>query len=111
MPRKKRPTAETTRTETGTATADAESNTQNPGESWPENQEPANPDDAIVVSKEKRFAMGENRLFKPRVLIFREKPDEQTLAALKEDGFTCYGNEESADRGLWIFFSSALTIH
>jgi hypothetical protein len=112
MPRKKRPTAETTRTETGTATADAESTAPDTEEqSRPEGGEPGNPDKAIVVSKEKRFAMGENRLFKPRVLIFREKPDEQTLAALKEDGFTCYDNEESADRGLWIFFSSALTIH
>jgi len=110
MRRKKRPTAETTRTEAGTATADAEPATQNAGEqSREDNPQPGDANKAIVVSKAKRFAMGENHLFKPRVLIFTEKPDDRTLAILKENGFTGHGNENA--RGLWVFFSSALTIH
>ena len=110
MPPKKRPTTETTRTEAGAPAADAESTTQSAGEqSQKDNPQPGDANKAIVVSKEKRFAMGENHLFKPRVLIFTEKPDDRTLAILKENGFTGHGNENA--RGLWVFFSSALTIH
>ena len=41
------------------------------------------------------FEMGENRRFKQRVFTFKEKPDEQILAALKENGFTYRANEKA----------------
>jgi hypothetical protein len=41
------------------------------------------------------FEMGENRRFRQRVFTFKEKPDEQILAALKENGFTYRANEKA----------------
>jgi hypothetical protein len=43
---------------------------------------------AIFTCSTKGFEMGENRRFKQRVFKFKDKPDEATLAALKENGFT-----------------------
>ncbi len=50
---------------------------------------------AIFTSSSKGFEMGENRRFKQRVFKFRDKPDAETLAALKDFGFT-YRPEEKA---------------
>jgi len=43
---------------------------------------------AIFTSTEKGFEMGENRRYKQRVFLFREKPAEDVIATLKENGFT-----------------------
>ena len=50
---------------------------------------------AIFTSSAKGFEMGENRRFKQRVFKFNDKPDAETLAALKDNGFT-YRPEEKA---------------
>jgi hypothetical protein len=50
---------------------------------------------AIFTSSAKGFEMGENRRFKQRVFKFTDKPDTETLAALKDNGFT-YRPEEKA---------------
>jgi hypothetical protein len=50
---------------------------------------------AIFTSSAKGFEMGENRRFKQRVFKFKDKPDADTLAALKDNGFT-YRPEEKA---------------
>jgi len=59
---------------------------------------------AIFSSAAKGFEMGENRRFKQRVFTFREKPDRETLAALKDNGFT-YRPEEKA----WTIPANAAT--
>lgn len=41
------------------------------------------------------FEMGENRRFKQRQFTFKEKPPEEVLAALKEQGFTYRANEKA----------------
>ena len=41
------------------------------------------------------FEMGENRRFKQRVFMFKEKPSEDVLAALKDNGFTYRANEKA----------------
>jgi hypothetical protein len=41
------------------------------------------------------FEMGENRRFKQRVFLFKEKPLEEVLAALKDNGFTYRANEKA----------------
>ena len=50
---------------------------------------------AIFTCSAKGFEMGENRRFKQRVFKFKDKPDAETLAALKDSGFT-YRPEEKA---------------
>jgi hypothetical protein len=42
----------------------------------------------IFLSMTKGFEMGENRRFKQRVFIFRDKPEQSVLDTLKEHGFT-----------------------
>jgi hypothetical protein len=59
---------------------------------------------AIFVSQEKGFEMGENRQFKQRVFIFKEKPEPEVLAALKDNGFT-YRPAEKA----WTIQANAAT--
>ncbi len=59
---------------------------------------------AIFSSAAKGFEMGENRRFKQRVFKFREKPDSDTIAALKDNGFT-YRPEEKA----WTIPANAAT--
>jgi hypothetical protein len=41
------------------------------------------------------FEMGENRRFKQRVFTFKEKPSDEVLAALKDNGFTYRANEKA----------------
>src|SRR5579872_946654 len=43
---------------------------------------------AVFVSAEKGFELGENRRFNQRIFLFKEKPVDTVLAALKEAGFT-----------------------
>lgn len=50
---------------------------------------------AIFTSGAKGFEMGENRRFKQRVFKFKDKPDPEILAELKDNGFT-YRAEEKA---------------
>jgi hypothetical protein len=41
------------------------------------------------------FEMGENRRFKQRVFTFKEKPADDVLSALKDNGFTYRANEKA----------------
>ncbi len=41
------------------------------------------------------FEMGENRRFKQRIFMFKEKPGAEVLAALKDNGFTYRANEKA----------------
>jgi hypothetical protein len=41
------------------------------------------------------FEMGENRRFKQRVFTFKERPADDVLAALKDNGFTYRANEKA----------------
>lgn len=41
------------------------------------------------------FELGENRRFKQRVFTFKEKPAPETIAALKDAGFTYRANEKA----------------
>lgn len=67
------------------ADADAEAH----GKNW------GPPYKAIVTCSAKGFEMGENRRFRQRVFKFKDKPDAETIAALKDNGFT-YRPEEKA---------------
>jgi hypothetical protein len=71
---------------------------EGPGKNW------GPPYKAIFSSAAKGFEMGENRRFKQRVFKFAEKPDSETLAALKDNGFT-YRPEEKA----WTIPANAAT--
>lgn len=59
---------------------------------------------AIFTSATKGFEMGENRRFKQRVFIFKDKPAPDVLAALKDNGFT-YRPAEKA----WTIPANAAT--
>ncbi|MGD0462091.1 MAG: hypothetical protein ABSB74_06355 [Tepidisphaeraceae bacterium] len=59
----------------------------------PETKNWGDPYKAIVSTP--TFEMGENRRFKQRVFIFKEKPSEDVLASLKENGFTYRANEKA----------------
>jgi len=48
-----------------------------------------------AIVKTPAFEMGENRRFKQRVFMFKDKPGEEVLAALKENGFTYRANEKA----------------
>jgi hypothetical protein len=50
---------------------------------------------AICTDAANGFEMGEDRRFKQRVFKFKDKPEAETLQALKEAGFT-YRAEEKA---------------
>jgi hypothetical protein len=50
---------------------------------------------AIFTSTAKGFEMGEDRRFKQRVFIFKEKPQPDVLAALKENGFVYRAGEKA----------------
>jgi hypothetical protein len=106
MARKKQETNEATDGEAETATAVAlpEAPTEQEGLIRSEARQWANPYKAIFVSKEKGFEMGENRRFNQRVFLFKEKPSEEVLAALKENGFTYRPGEKA-----WTIQANALT--
>lgn len=94
MPRKKQQATETAQTETAAATAVAESSTQTAEEQGrPEGRDWGNPYKALVTTA--GFEMGENRRFKQRVFLFKEKPSDEVLAALKENGFTYRAGEKA----------------
>jgi hypothetical protein len=59
---------------------------------------------AIFVSKDKGFEMGEDRRFKQRVFIFKEKPEVEILATLKDAGFIYRPAEKS-----WTIQATAAT--
>ncbi|MDP9175792.1 MAG: hypothetical protein M3O30_18275 [Planctomycetota bacterium] len=48
-----------------------------------------------AIIKTAGFEMGENRRFKQRVFTFKEKPSDEVLAALKDNGFTYRANEKA----------------
>lgn len=52
-----------------------------------------NPYRAVVSTA--TFEMGEDRRFKQRVFKFKEKPAEEVIAALKENGFTYRAHEKA----------------
>jgi hypothetical protein len=90
MPRKKQAT-EAMQTESGTARAVAEPTKEDQGQ--PEGRNWGNPYKALVTTAD--FEMGEDRRFKQRVFLFKEKPSDEVLAALKENGFTYRANEKA----------------
>lgn len=109
MPRKTRhtdaaPTADTTNTSqadaaTGTAVVDAP---PTPAGATPEQGDvPTDgtgkhygpPYKALFTSD--GFELGENRRFKQRVFTFRERPADDVIAALKEQGFTYRAAEKA----------------
>jgi hypothetical protein len=59
----------------------------------PEAKNWGDPYKAIVSTP--TLEMGENRRFKQRVFMFKEKPSEDVLSALKENGFTYRANEKA----------------
>lgn len=80
---------------TGTATLEpaAEPSSSAPVGETPESTEQTAqnwgpPYKAIFTSTATGIEMGENRRFKQRVFMFKDKPDEQIIAVLKENGFT-----------------------
>ena len=126
MPRKKRTSVETDKTDPNTqavAVAGPESPTDLPPIKRPawidgpptpvagEELDPpvpqknwGDPYKPIFVSNDKGFEMGENRRFKQRVFMFKEKPDEQILARLREHGFTYRPGEKA-----WTIAANAET--
>jgi hypothetical protein len=106
MARKKQETNEATDGEAETATAVAlpEAPAEEEGLIRPEAREWANPYKAVFVSKEKGFEMGENRRFNQRVFLFKEKPSDEILAALKDAGFTYRAGEKA-----WTIQANAQT--
>ena len=108
MPRKRKSAAEAAPVETtaATAVAEPETNAAQPtqvpdwvegpsgiadapaeGPTDPNAKNWGNPYKAIFVSREKGFEMGEHRRFKQRVFLFAEKPSDDVLTALKDNGF------------------------
>ena len=61
------------------------------GEERPKNW--GDPYKAIVTTQ--AFEMGENRRFKQRVFKFKEKPSDDVIAALKDNGFTYRAAEKA----------------
>lgn len=59
----------------------------------PEAKSWGDPYKALVTTA--TFEMGENRRFKQRVFTFKEKPAEEVLATLKDNGFTYRANEKA----------------
>ncbi|MDB5328656.1 MAG: hypothetical protein JWM57_4225 [Phycisphaerales bacterium] len=50
---------------------------------------------AIFTSAEKEFELGEDRRFKQRVFTFKDRPADDVIAALKENGFTYRAAEKA----------------
>jgi hypothetical protein len=59
----------------------------------PEAKNWSDPYKAIVTTAS--FEMGENRRFNQRVFTFKEKPADDVLASLKENGFTYRAGEKT----------------
>jgi hypothetical protein len=59
----------------------------------PEAKNWGNPYKAIVTTS--NFEMGENRRFKQRVFLFKEKPSDEVRSVLKENGFTYRASENA----------------
>ena len=108
MPRKRKSAAEAAPVETTAATAVAEPEANplpaTPVPAWidgpqavadapadgpadPKAKNWGNPYKAIFTSREKGFEMGEHRRFKQRVFLFAEKPSDDILTTLKDNGF------------------------
>ena len=68
--------------------SDAQASEERP-KNWGEPYKP------IFVSKDKGFELGENRRFKQRVFKFNERPADDILAVLKENGFTYRAAEKA----------------
>jgi hypothetical protein len=59
---------------------------------------------SIFTCPEQGFELGENRRFKQRVFMFTERPSQEILAVLKENGFK-YRDSEKA----WTITADAVT--
>jgi hypothetical protein len=92
------PEVNTPATETSVATAEADSGTEQTPKNW------GPPYRAIYTNTDKGFELGENRRFKQRVFTFREKPDAETIEALKAAGFRYRGEEKA-----WTVQATAVT--
>ena len=98
MPRKKQPAAEATAQATesaATAVAEPPSSTEDRGPDNPNAKNWGPPYKVIFSSTANGFEMGENRRYKQRVFKFTDKPSEEVLAALKENGFVYRGAEKA----------------
>ena len=102
MSRKKQDTSETSSVVAIESAPGTESDTQEGNPPAAKNWGP--PYKAVFVCAEKGFELGENRRFNQRVFIFKEKPGEEILAALKEAGFTYRAAEKS-----WTIPANAAT--
>ena len=73
-----------------TATADLpDAAREEPPKNW------GDPYKSIFSCGEQGFELGENRRFKQRVFMFREKPTGEILSALKNNGFTYRAAEKA----------------
>jgi hypothetical protein len=86
-------TAETNPSPAVPASTEPAAGTDEPAEGQGKNWGP--PYKAIFTCSAKGFEMGENRRFKQRVFKFKDKPDPEIIAELKENGFV-YRPEEKA---------------
>jgi hypothetical protein len=100
MPRKKAAAPEAANDQTTTAIAlakspssEAPTRDDSEGPSDPQAKNWGDPYKAIVTAA--AFEMGENRRFRQRVFMFKEKPSAEILTALKENGFTYRANEKA----------------
>jgi hypothetical protein len=97
------PEGEIVKANTATAVAEPPAEQAN-GQERPQGRNWGNPYKPIFASNVKGFEMGENRRFKQRVFMFKEKPSEEILAALKEAGFTYRASEKA-----WTIHADAET--
>ena len=98
MPRKKQPAAEAAahpNDSATTAVAEPILNTETRGPNNPDAKNWGDPYKVIFSSTVNNFEMGENRRYKQRVFKFTEKPSEDVLAALKDNGFVYRGAEKA----------------
>ena len=98
MPRKKKAALDAASIETIAASAVEEmlrkrAEAQADGPRDPNAKNWGDPYRALVTTP--TFELGENRRFKQRVFIFKEKPSYGILASLKENGFTYRANEKA----------------
>jgi hypothetical protein len=100
MPRKKTAAPEAAQDQTTTAivlaeprAAEAPQQDQGEGPIDPRAKNWGDPYKAIFTTE--AFELGENRRFKQRVFMFKEKPSDEVLARLKDEGFTYRANEKA----------------
>lgn len=99
MPRKKKEAAEEVATQgtesVATAVAEPPTSTETRGPNNPNAKNWGDPYKVIFSSAASGFEMGENRRYNQRVFKFTDKPSEDVLVTLKENGFVYRGAEKA----------------